>query len=165
MALALKRERPDWEVVAIDLSPAALDQARANSAELGLDVEIRKVDALDPQALAALGPFHGAVSNPPYIPQSEGLVSHVVDHEPSMALFVPDDDPLCFYQALVDWASGSLTPGGCLVAECHHALVGRWRIVGNSTAHSPSASPTFRVPNGRSASFGLDVDDRDHERS
>ncbi|MEC7114246.1 MAG: HemK/PrmC family methyltransferase, partial [Bacteroidota bacterium] len=90
MALALKRERPEWEVVAIDLSSAALEQARANAAELGLDVEFRQMDALDTQALATLGLFRGAVSNPPYIPQSEGLESHVVDHEPAMALFVPD---------------------------------------------------------------------------
>ena len=123
LALALKRERPEWEVMAIDLSSAALEQARANAAELGLDVEFRQMDALDTHALSDLGPFHGAVSNPPYIPQSEGLESHVVDHEPAMALFVPDDDPLCFYKALLDWASGSLVPGGCLVAECHHVLV------------------------------------------
>lgn len=123
MALALKRERPDWEVVAIDLSADALEQAQANAAELGLDVEFRQMDALDAEDMAALGPFHGAVSNPPYIPQSEGLDAHVVDHEPAMALFVPDNDPLCFYTALLDWASESLAPGGCLVAECHHALV------------------------------------------
>ena len=61
-----------YDGVAIDLSSAALEHARANAAELGLDVDFRQMNAFNPHALAALGPFHGAVSNPPYIPQSEG---------------------------------------------------------------------------------------------
>jgi release factor glutamine methyltransferase len=137
MALAVKRERPDWEVVAIDLSARALEQAQANARELGLEVDFREVDALDTEAMAALGPFHGAVSNPPYIPKSEELQPHVVHHEPEMALFVPDDDPLRFHEALLKWASGWLHAGGCLVAECHSVLardvVDCWQLDGASS--------------------------------
>lgn len=119
MALSIKHERPHWDVVAIDLSERALEQARSNAHQLGLDVEFLKRDALDVHALAALGPFHGVVSNPPYIPDNEVLDSHVADHEPHEALFVPESDPLCFYRALRDVAALSLAAGGYMVAECH----------------------------------------------
>ena len=121
MALALKRERPEWEVVAIDLSSAALEQARANAAELGLDVEFRQMNALDTSLGAS---DRSTAPSPSALHPAVRRVGVCGRPRTSMALFVPDDDPLCFYQALVDWASGSLTPGGCLVAECHHALVG-----------------------------------------
>lgn len=119
MALSIKQERPHWEVVAVDLSERALAQARSNADQLGLDVEFLAQDALDVRAMAALGPFHGIVSNPPYIPANEALDPHVADHEPHEALFVPETDPLLFYRALRDLAESSLVAGGCMVAECH----------------------------------------------
>ena len=46
--------------------------------------------------------------------------ARVTAHEPSMALFVPDDDPLVFYHAMASWcAQGALVPGGWLGVECH----------------------------------------------
>ena len=119
MALSIKQERPQWEVVAIDLSARALEQARSNSVQLGLAIEFVEQDALDVRSLSALGPFHGIVCNPPYIPANEVLDSHVADHEPHEALFVPTLDPLLFYRALRDVADSSLAAGGCMVAECH----------------------------------------------
>ena len=119
MALSIKKERPHWDVVAIDLSGRALEQARSNADELGLTIEFLEKDALDVPALAALGPFHGIVSNPPYIPANEVLDPHVAGHEPHEALFVPESDPLLFYRALRDFAESSLVAGGCMVAECH----------------------------------------------
>lgn len=134
IALALKAERPEWDVVAVDLSPEALGQARRNADALGLDVTWMEADALDAEALVALGPWDGIVSNPPYIPRSERLEAHVTDHEPNMALFVPDDDPLVFYRALQKAANLTLVPGGCLAAECHangaRDVADCWKIEG-----------------------------------
>jgi len=119
MALAIQAERPGWEVVAMDVSEAALNQARRNAADLGLDqVQWVLGDALDPSAWPP-GPWDGIVSNPPYIPESERLDAHVHDHEPGVALYVPDVTPLLFYSALLEGAKHHLSPAGCMVAETH----------------------------------------------
>lgn len=119
MALAIQSERPNWEVHGLDVSPAALDQAKSNADMLGGSVRWHEADGLDPGAIPDCGVFDGIVSNPPYIEASETLASHVVDHEPGLALFVPDGEPLRFYKALREWAVQRLVPGGCMVAECH----------------------------------------------
>jgi release factor glutamine methyltransferase len=82
IALALKAERPDLSVVATDVSPAALEVARANAARLGLDVEFAAGDLLD----AVAGPLDAAVSNPPYVAAGDRLPPDV-GHEPREALY------------------------------------------------------------------------------
>lgn len=59
------------------------------------------------------------VSNPPYIIESEKkeMGANVLDYEPHLALFVPDDDPLKFYKAISEYAVDSLVPGGKLYFE------------------------------------------------
>lgn len=134
VALSIKHERPEWEVLAIDVSEAALMEARTNAERLNTKVEFNRVDVLDMEAMKRLGRFHGIVSNPPYIPDSETLDDHVVQHEPAEALFVPSSDPLCFYRALIHLAERALEPGGCMVAECHSEFVGAvadcWQLDG-----------------------------------
>lgn len=134
MALAMQAERPGWEVVAMDLSATALEQAAQNASCLGLQqVKWVLADALDLNAWPS-GQFDGIVSNPPYIPHSEHLASHVHDHEPGMALYVPDEDPLCFYAALAKAATHKLTAPGCVVAETHSKftpdVVKCWQLEG-----------------------------------
>lgn len=121
MALAIKAARPHWEVWGGDLSDAALDLARQNSAALGLEVHWAKGDALDGHWAPWPPTFDGIISNPPYIPSSESSAMEdlVTQHEPGMALFVPDHDPLLFYTALFQGAATHLAPSGCMVAECH----------------------------------------------
>ena len=82
IALALKTERPDLDVVATELSPGALAVARANAARLGLDVELLEGDLLEPID----GPLDAVVSNPPYVAAGE-LLPRDVGHEPRAALF------------------------------------------------------------------------------
>jgi len=82
IALALKTERPDLDVVATELDPGALAVARANAARLGLDVELLEGDLLDPID----GPLDAVVSNPPYVAGGE-LLPRDVGHEPRAALF------------------------------------------------------------------------------
>lgn len=121
MALAIKAARPHWEVWGGDLSQAALDLACQNSEALGLEVHWVKGDALDGTWAPWPAAFDGIISNPPYIPDSESreMEDLVTQHEPAMALFVPDHDPLRFYHALLQGAKTHLSPLGCLVAECH----------------------------------------------
>ncbi len=59
------------------------------------------------------------VSNPPYICEKEkaDMEKNVLEHEPSIALFVPDEDPLKFYRAIAEYASLALKPGGALYFE------------------------------------------------
>lgn len=59
------------------------------------------------------------VSNPPYICEKEkaDMEKNVLEHEPSIALFVPDENPLKFYRAIAEYASSALKPGGALYFE------------------------------------------------
>lgn len=103
LALALK----EADVVAVDASDAALAIATGNAAKLGAKVTFAKVDILSPAAADSLGePYDIIVSNPPYVRDSERkeMSSNVLDHEPEMALFVRDSDPLIFYRRIAELA-------------------------------------------------------------
>ena len=141
IALAVAHERPDAEVFAADVSPAALAVAAANAEALGLAVTFVEADALRPAfADGVPSAFALVVSNPPYVPEAErpGLQVEVRDHEPAAALFVPDADPLVFYRALAGHAERLLRPGGWLVAETHadhgHAVRQLWAGAGLADA-------------------------------
>lgn len=128
IALSLRHSLREPEVMAVDASDDALRTARANAERLGLDIDIARLDILSPEAdeLAASGKrFDIIVSNPPYVRLSEcaRMESNVLDHEPHMALFVPDDDPLLFYRRIGHLcASGLLAQGGALFFEINEAL-------------------------------------------
>jgi release factor glutamine methyltransferase len=82
IALALKSERPDLEVVATDSSADALDVARANAERLGLAVELHRGDLLADVG----GPLDAIVSNPPYVEDGAELAPDIVRYEPALAL-------------------------------------------------------------------------------
>lgn len=105
IAISIKKELPAQVMVTgVDKSDRALINAIDNSQLLDAHVMMRACDALDPQALQALGTFDIVVSNPPYIPPSEAkqMPRHVRNHEPDMALFVPEQDPLLFYRTILN---------------------------------------------------------------
>ena len=117
IAISVALALPRATVQAWDLSPQALAQARSNAQRLGAQVSFIQQDALQP-------PQHHAcldmvLSNPPYICQREAEAMHrnVLAHEPHMALFVPNDDPLRFYRAITRYAVEALRPGGCVLFE------------------------------------------------
>lgn len=119
--LALRQERPDAEVYACDVSPAALAVARANAEAAGLPVTFFEADVLAPSfTVHAPAGLDLLISNPPYIPQAEAetLEPEVRAYEPALALFA-GDDPLRFYRVLVRHAGTLLRPGGLLVLETH----------------------------------------------
>lgn len=103
VALALKNERPDLEVMASDVSAPALEVARANARRLGLDVAFRQADLLD----GVPGPLDAVVANLPYVAAAEldRLPPDVADHEPRLAL-AGGDDGLEVMRRLVEQATG-----------------------------------------------------------
>ena len=89
VALALKDERPDLELTGSDVSPAALELARANGLRLGLEVNWLQADLL----VGLEGHFDAVLSNPPYVAESEraNLAPEILRHEPAGALFAGAD--------------------------------------------------------------------------
>lgn len=124
IAITLALELPTAEVAAIDLSADALEVARHNAAQLGAKVDFRAGDALSSFDRLFDKPFDVVVSNPPYVPESDRKTMHcnVLEHEPEMALFVPDEDPLRFYRAIAQTSWRLLREGGALYFEIYHAL-------------------------------------------
>lgn len=122
IAVTLSLEMPGNEVSAFDVSREALSVARENASLLGARVEFKKQDILaaEPQS----GAWDVIVSNPPYIRESERktMNRNVTEHEPELALFVPDADPLMFYRAICRYAAGSLRSGGMLYFEINEAF-------------------------------------------
>jgi release factor glutamine methyltransferase len=102
VALALKAERPDLTVVGTDVSAGALAVARANGAQLGLDV-----DFVEGDLLAGIEQCDGVLCNPPYVCDAEraGLAPEIVRHEPPGALFAGQDG-LDVIRRLVPAAAG-----------------------------------------------------------
>ena len=117
IACTLAAELPEAQVTAWDISEAALSVARENAKRTNVHVSFEQVDALN----IPLTPdkWDIIISNPPYICEQERatMERHVLDYEPSLALFVPDEDPLLFYRAIADYARQSLTAGGSLFFE------------------------------------------------
>ncbi len=123
IAWTLALEIPDSTVVGVDISPKALAIARRQFSDPR--VSFRRADVLKP-GFPIKGPFDIIVSNPPYITESEraDMRRNVLDYEPGLALFVPDDDPLKFYRALADIAKDHLSPGGFGIFEANSLFCG-----------------------------------------
>ena len=135
IALTLALEPVGAQLTAIDISPAALAIARSQfSAELsqGAEVTFIEADVLDlseeglsgAHSKLALGQFDVIVSNPPYVMEQEKALMrpNVLDHEPALALFVADDDPLIFYRAIAHHASRLLSAHGWGIVEINTLL-------------------------------------------
>lgn len=118
IALALARALPFPSVTAVDNSAPALDVARANATKLRCKVNFVEADVLCPDQLPATL-FDIIVSNPPYIPEAEKdeVDANVLNFEPHRALFVPDSQPLLFYEVIANYAKNHLAPGGKLYFE------------------------------------------------
>ncbi|MHA8109465.1 peptide chain release factor N(5)-glutamine methyltransferase [Aquirufa sp. A-Brett2-W8] len=115
--ISLKLERPSLNVEAWDISVGALEVARQNALLLGASVEFKQQDIFTWPS--AEGSWDVIVSNPPYVTQDEAkeMAKHVLDFEPHLALFVPNDDALKYYVALADFAQERLRAGGYLCLE------------------------------------------------
>lgn len=123
IAIALSRNLRFPEITAIDISPAALEVARANAASLHARVRFVESDVFtyEPEPES----FDIIVSNPPYVAESEkkDMSPNVLGHEPALALFVSDSEPLIYYSRIAGIAAGALVPGGKLYFEINPLFV------------------------------------------
>ncbi|MGM9698318.1 MAG: peptide chain release factor N(5)-glutamine methyltransferase [Prevotella sp.] len=106
-----------------DIADEALLTASENAQLLSAEVCVEKQDILNaPKDVAR---WDIIVSNPPYIceQEKEEMEANVLEHEPHIALFVPDDDPLKFYRAIAKYASKALRKGGRLFFEMNSRFV------------------------------------------
>ena len=123
IAITLALELPDAKVTAWDISNEALCIAAGNAKSLGANVTFERMDVLNTSLTSHLSPltsqFDLIVSNPPYICEKEksAMECNVLEHEPHLALFVPDDDPLLFYRAIAQYAAETLKAQGSLFFE------------------------------------------------
>jgi release factor glutamine methyltransferase len=119
IAVSLKRNIPDSFVYGIDISPDVLAIAKENAQINNTDIIFLKHNILHQKESYSFPEFDIIVSNPPYVLESEKKVmkANVIDHEPNIALFVPDEDPFMFYNAIAKFAIKHIKPGGLLYFE------------------------------------------------
>ncbi|MFN0173847.1 MAG: peptide chain release factor N(5)-glutamine methyltransferase [Saprospiraceae bacterium] len=128
IGITLKKKMPGLELFGLEKSPSALAIATENAKRI-LNIPISQYpnfqflhgDILNRSEWALFPQLDVVVSNPPYIPHSEKhlVPEHVMAHEPALALFVDDPDPLLFYRAIADFSLGKLRPDGVLFFECN----------------------------------------------
>lgn len=120
IALSLKKELRSTNVYGLDVSSEALQVAKANSISQNLEINWILADIASFQSTKK---YDVIVSNPPYIPVSDksDMAKNVLDFEPHVALFAPENDPLYFYKQIGDFATKHLkTNGGKLYFEAHY---------------------------------------------
>ena len=115
--ISLKLERSSLQVEAWDISKGALEMARQNAETLQAAVSFQQQDIF--AWSSSNGHWDIIVSNPPYVTEEEKkeMANHVLDFEPHLALFVPNEDALKYYEALADFAIERLSNGGYLCLE------------------------------------------------
>lgn len=123
IAVSLSKELPEAQVTAWDVSEEALAVARSNNEMLQTSVEFVLCNVLTCQPIPQER-YNVIVSNPPYILEEEKqeMERNVLDWEPSLALFVPNTDPLRFYRRIAELATTMLEPGGKLYFEINRAF-------------------------------------------
>ena len=155
IAWTLALEKPGAEVIGVDISDGALEVAACQDFSQEMKSSgakapsFVKADVLgEPSAI--IGQFDVLTSNPPYVMESEKLLmrKNVLDHEPHLALFVSDEDPLLFYRAVGQWALALLKPGGFGIVEINEAL-------------GPETESVFKNLNFRNVRTVKDLNDKD----
>jgi len=119
--ITLKKHLPNTRVATLDVSADAIAVAKENAAQIGVEINFIEADILTFQSKEK---YDIIVSNPPYIRYLEKIEMHnnVLLHEPHLALFVSDENPLIFYKAIADFAKTNLKPNGQLFFEINEYL-------------------------------------------
>ena len=122
IAISLAKLLPDAKVFALDVSEKALETAKRNAERNAVKVEFILADILNFDGFASN--FDVIVSNPPYVRELEKKEMHknVLEHEPDLALFVSDENPLVFYKAITQLAKQNLSEEGMLFFEINQYL-------------------------------------------
>lgn len=146
IAIALKQAFPRAEVTAVDVSDRALAVAQRNATANGTEVEFQHADVLSARFGEEFGRYSLIVSNPPYVRECEKarMSANVLDYDPALALFVPNDDPLRFYRAIGIFAQEHLGENGLLALEINEALGDETCELLHRTGFSPTLHTDFR---------------------
>ncbi len=122
--ISLKRKFTNAEVWSCDISEEAIKVAKKNSKDLGTAITFIEIDFLDKKTWSQFPSFDIIVSNPPYIPEKDKatILPNVLQYEPATALFVPDNDPLIFYNAIAQFGKTHLNKKGNIFLEIHEDL-------------------------------------------
>lgn len=124
IAISLKKVLKGTTVYAMDISEKALETAKKNAQENHTEIEFIHDDILNPNFFDDDWNVSLIVSNPPYIRTEEKKTMHknVLEHDPHLALFVSDEDPLIFYREIARFGQKHLKKGGCIYFEINEAL-------------------------------------------
>jgi release factor glutamine methyltransferase len=124
IAIAIKKALQNADVSGIDVSEGALDVASQNTKEQSTSINFMQLDFLNEDEWKRLTKFDVIVSNPPYIKQSEDqrMNKNVLEHEPHLALFVPNEDALIFYRKIALFGKEHLAKNGEIFLEINEAL-------------------------------------------
>lgn len=122
--IAVRKKIPEVAVSGIDVSDGALQVAKLNSIDQNVLVDFLHLDFLQNREWRQLGRYNIIVSNPPYIKKSEeaAMRNNVLEYEPHLALFVPDEDALIFYKAILEFSKAHLKPKGRIYVEINDTL-------------------------------------------
>ena len=122
IAITLKKNLPLSEVFAIDISNEAIQIAQKNANDNEVEINFLQKNILEINDLKSN--FDIIISNPPYVRELEKLemAPNVLDNEPHLALFVPDNNPLLFYEKITEIALKNLTEDGMLFFEINQYL-------------------------------------------
>lgn len=129
ISLSLSQAFQEAQVWGYELSKEAIELSEENALALKLPVEYKCVNVLEDEQFTSalknqtkLGLLDIVVSNPPYIPycEKDSMDAVVLKHEPEMALFVPNDEPLLFYRKIAEGILPFLSTCGVLYFECHY---------------------------------------------
>ncbi len=124
IAIALKKSLPQIKMYATDISAEAINVAKQNAVKEKAEVEFIEMNAVDKEQWKGLPLLDYIVSNPPYVTQSEAgfMNNNVLNFEPHLALFVPDNNPLFFYNAISTFGWHYLKNGGKLFFEINESF-------------------------------------------
>ena len=124
IAIAIKKNMPAAKVSAIDVSKVALTLAEENAMQHNARINFIQLNFLDESKWDQLPQYHIIISNLPYIPLKEKrkLAKNVAGYEPELALFVPDKNPLLFYEKIAAFGRSHLNSNGKIYLETHEDL-------------------------------------------
>ena len=124
ISIALHNKIPTAIITAIDISAGAIEVATNNAATYNAPILFKTLDFLNETCWPDLGSYDVIISNPPYIAEIEktNMAGHVLDFEPHTALFVANNHPLVFYNAIANFGNTHLRSGGALFVEINQAL-------------------------------------------
>lgn len=119
--IVLQKKLQNALVSACDISEKAIELAKENSLILNAKVNFFKLDILNKKDWESQDSYDFIISNPPYIPNEEKklMSENVLNFEPGLALFVEDEEPLIFYEKIIQFSLMKLKKNGFLFFECN----------------------------------------------